>query len=175
MLLTELFPIADWKDKSVSESKSNGRTGCMSCRGPGKICKCHSEQSPHVSLSETVHLIAVVCHRTSKGCERCNLCESFRTVCSVLLCNQLNIITVCIFLCCEFNVGQLARHQYECMRREAASLKIQKDFLMHISRKAYKNIYDSAIYIQIGLRGMVARNDLRFRKRSHAAAVIQVG
>ncbi|KOM46098.1 hypothetical protein LR48_Vigan06g140400 [Vigna angularis] len=69
--------------------------------------------------------------------------------------------------------GQLARHQYECMRREAASLKIQKDFLMHVSREAYKSIYASAIYIQICLRGMVARNDLRFRKRSQAAAVIQ--
>lgn len=81
----------------------------------------------------------------------------------------------CTFMRFEFNVGQLARNQYECMRREAASLKIQKDFLMHVSRKAYKRIYASAIYIQIGLRGMVARNDLRFRKRSQAAAVIQVG
>ncbi|KAK7349017.1 hypothetical protein VNO80_23844 [Phaseolus coccineus] len=69
--------------------------------------------------------------------------------------------------------GQLARHQYECMRREAACLKIQKDFLMHISRNAYKTIYASAIYIQIGLRGMVARNELRFRRRSLAAIVIQ--
>jgi len=75
----------------------------------------------------------------------------------------------------KFDVGKLARHQYECMRRKAACLKIQKDFLMHISRNAYKTIYASAIYIQIGLRGMVARKELRFRKRSLAAIVIQVG
>jgi len=54
------------------------------------------------------------------------------------------------------------------MRREAACLKIQKDFLMHISGNAYKTIYASAIYIQIGVRRMVARNELRFRKRSQA-------
>ncbi|KAL2946237.1 hypothetical protein AAZX31_20G002600 [Glycine max] len=69
--------------------------------------------------------------------------------------------------------GQLARHQYECMRREAASLIIQKNFRMHISRNAYKTIYAPAIYIQTGMRGMAARNDLRFRKRTQAAIVIQ--
>ncbi|KAK7308383.1 hypothetical protein VNO77_41987 [Canavalia gladiata] len=78
-----------------------------------------------------------------------------------------------LFLCYEFNVGQLARHQYECMRREAASLKIQKHFRMHLSRNAYKTIYATAVYIQTGMRGMAARNDLRFRKRTQAAIVIQ--
>jgi len=61
------------------------------------------------------------------------------------------------------------------MRREAASLKIQKDFRMHMSRNAYKTIYASAVYIQTGMRGMAARNDLRFRKRTQASIVIQVG
>ncbi|XP_027362425.1 myosin-10-like [Abrus precatorius] len=69
--------------------------------------------------------------------------------------------------------GQLARHQYECMRREAASLKIQRHFRMHLSRNAYKTIYATAIYIQTGMRGMAARNDLRFRRRTQAAIVIQ--
>ncbi|KAH1235355.1 Myosin-7 [Glycine max] len=69
--------------------------------------------------------------------------------------------------------GHLAQHQYECMRREAASLKIQKDFRMHMSRNAYKTIYASAVYIQTGMRGMAARNDLRFRKRTQASIVIQ--
>ncbi|XP_029126576.1 myosin-7 [Cajanus cajan] len=69
--------------------------------------------------------------------------------------------------------GQLARHQYECMRREAASLKIQKDFRMYISRNAYKTICATAICIQTGMRGMAARNDLRFRKRTQASIVIQ--
>ncbi|CAJ1932955.1 unnamed protein product [Sphenostylis stenocarpa] len=69
--------------------------------------------------------------------------------------------------------GQLARHQYECMRREAASLKIQKDFRMYISRNAYKSIYATAIYIQTGMRGMAARNELRFRRRTKASIIIQ--
>ena len=81
----------------------------------------------------------------------------------------------CTFPCYEFNIGHLAQHQYECMRREAASLIIQKNFRMHISRNAYKTIYAPAIYIQTGMRGMAARNDLRFRKRTQAAIVIQVG
>lgn len=81
----------------------------------------------------------------------------------------------CTLLCYEFNVGELARHQYECMRREAASLKIQKDFRMHVSRNAYKIIYATAICIQTGMRAMAARNELRFRRRTQAAIVVQVG
>jgi len=81
----------------------------------------------------------------------------------------------CTFLCSEFYAGQLARHQFECLRREAASMKIQKDFRMYISRNAYKTTYASAICIQTGMRGMAARNDLRFRRRTKAAIIIQVG
>ncbi|XP_014490889.1 myosin-6-like [Vigna radiata var. radiata] len=69
--------------------------------------------------------------------------------------------------------GQLARRQYECMRREAASIKIQKDCRMYISRKSYKTKYASAICIQTGMRGMAARNDLSFRRRTKAAIIIQ--
>ncbi|XP_061374694.1 myosin-6-like [Gastrolobium bilobum] len=69
--------------------------------------------------------------------------------------------------------GQLARHQYECMRREDASLKIQKYFRMYLSRNSYKTIYATAVDIQTGMRGMAARNDLRFRKQTHAAVIIQ--
>ncbi|RDY08630.1 Myosin-7, partial [Mucuna pruriens] len=69
--------------------------------------------------------------------------------------------------------GLLARHQYECMRREAASMKIQKDFRMYISRNAYKTIYAKAVCIQTGMRGMAARNDLRFKRRTKASIRIQ--
>ena len=72
-------------------------------------------------------------------------------------------------------VGQLARHAYEGMRQEASSVKIQKNFRMHIARKAYKELYASAISIQTGMRGMVARSELRFRRETKAAIVIQVG
>ncbi|CAI8605283.1 unnamed protein product [Vicia faba] len=69
--------------------------------------------------------------------------------------------------------GQLARRQYECLRRDAASLIIQKQIRMYLSRSAYKTKYSKAVCIQTGMRGMAARNELRFRKRTHAATVIQ--
>ena len=45
---------------------------------------------------------------------------------------------------------------------------------MHVARKAYKELYFSAVSIQTGMRGMVARNLLRFRRQTRAAIVIQV-
>ncbi|KAK9082960.1 hypothetical protein Scep_029431 [Stephania cephalantha] len=69
--------------------------------------------------------------------------------------------------------GQLARQQYEIMRREAASLRIQKYLRMHLARKAYNTLRSSAVCIQTGMRVMVARNDLRFRLQTGAAILIQ--
>ncbi|KAK9087685.1 hypothetical protein Syun_030079 [Stephania yunnanensis] len=69
--------------------------------------------------------------------------------------------------------GQLARQQYEIMRREAASLRIQKYLRMHLARKAYNTLRSSAVCIQTGMRVMVARNDLRFRLQTRAAILIQ--
>lgn len=70
--------------------------------------------------------------------------------------------------------GQLARAIYECMRREAASLRIQKDARKYLARKSYGLLCSSAVSIQAGLRGMAARNELQFRKRTNAAIFIQV-
>ncbi|OIT26248.1 PREDICTED: myosin-7-like [Nicotiana attenuata] len=69
--------------------------------------------------------------------------------------------------------GQLARAIYECMRREAASLRIQKDARKYLARKSYRLLCFSAVSIQAGLRGMAARNELQFRKRTNAAIFIQ--
>ncbi|TKY69095.1 Myosin-7 protein [Spatholobus suberectus] len=96
-----------------------------------------------------------------------------RKVCTFLCRNHFILLRLSAIELQRVARGQLARHQYECMRREAASLKIQKDFRMYISRNAYKTIYATAVYIQTGMRGMAARNDLRFRKRTQAAIVIQ--
>lgn len=60
------------------------------------------------------------------------------------------------------------------MRREASSLRIQRELRMHFARKAYKEICFSAVSIQTGLRGMAARNELRFRRQTKAAIIIQV-
>ena len=70
--------------------------------------------------------------------------------------------------------GQLARRVYEGMRRESSSLMIQKDWRMHVARKAYKDLYSSAVSIQTGMRGMAARIELRCRRQTKAAIVIQV-
>ena len=71
--------------------------------------------------------------------------------------------------------GQIARNVYEGMRREAASLRIQRDLRMHLARKAYKELCSSAVSIQTGMRGMAARNEIRFRRQTRAAIIIQVG
>ncbi|CAL5393594.1 unnamed protein product [Camellia sinensis] len=47
---------------------------------------------------------------------------------------------------------------------EASCLRIQRDFCMHLARKAYKELCSSAVSIQAGMRGMVARDEHRFRR-----------
>ncbi|XP_050216966.1 myosin-6-like isoform X2 [Mercurialis annua] len=69
--------------------------------------------------------------------------------------------------------GQVARHQYEYLRREVACLKIQKHSRRCLARKVYNNLCSSAVSIQTGLRGMAARIELCFRKKTRAAIVIQ--
>ncbi|XP_030509984.1 myosin-12 [Cannabis sativa] len=69
--------------------------------------------------------------------------------------------------------AQLARKQYEQMRREAASIRIQKHQRTHMARTFYTKLQVSAIVIQTGLRAMAARNDFRHRRRTKAATIIQ--
>ncbi|GER46091.1 myosin 2 [Striga asiatica] len=69
--------------------------------------------------------------------------------------------------------GELTRHVYESMRREAACLRIQTELRVYLSRKAYKELCSSAVSIQTGMRGMAARDELRFRRQTRAAIVIQ--
>lgn len=71
-------------------------------------------------------------------------------------------------------LGQLARQVYESMRREASSIRIQKDLRKHLARKAYNQLCSSAVSVQTGMRGMAARNELRFRRQTRAAIIIQV-
>ncbi|XP_015887580.3 myosin-6 isoform X2 [Ziziphus jujuba] len=69
--------------------------------------------------------------------------------------------------------GQVARYQYECMRREAASLKIQKNCRMYLARNTYQKLCSSAVSIQNGIRGVAARNELERRKQIRGAIIIQ--
>lgn len=70
--------------------------------------------------------------------------------------------------------GQLARKMYEQIRKEAASIRIQKHLRAHTARKSYIKFQAVSIVIQTGLRAMAARNDHRNRKRTKAANIIQV-
>ncbi|KAF3507359.1 hypothetical protein F2Q69_00001563 [Brassica cretica] len=69
--------------------------------------------------------------------------------------------------------GRMARLQFESMRREAASLRIQKQARTYICQTAYKNLCISAVYIQTELRAMAALVELQYRKKRHAAIIIQ--
>ncbi|KAI3449846.1 hypothetical protein Pfo_006511 [Paulownia fortunei] len=69
--------------------------------------------------------------------------------------------------------GELTRHGYKGMRREASCLRIQRVLRMYLARKAYKELCSSAVSIQTGMRGMAARNELRFRQQTRAAILIQ--
>ncbi|KAL6871437.1 hypothetical protein ACP4OV_014266 [Aristida adscensionis] len=69
--------------------------------------------------------------------------------------------------------GQAARHYYEDLRRQAASLKIQTYYRLHFARKNYRNICSASTTVQSGLRGMAARKELYFRKQTKAAVIIQ--
>lgn len=60
------------------------------------------------------------------------------------------------------------------MRREAASIRIQKNVRAHRARAFYTNLQTSAIVIQTGLRAMAARNEFRYRRRTKAATIVQV-
>nr|CAN75609.1 hypothetical protein VITISV_002943 [Vitis vinifera] len=68
---------------------------------------------------------------------------------------------------------QVACHRYEKMRKEAACRTIQKDLRMYLARKAYNRFCSSAVSIQTGMRAMGACNELRFRKQTKAAIIIQ--
>ncbi|KAL0925889.1 hypothetical protein M5K25_004263 [Dendrobium thyrsiflorum] len=69
--------------------------------------------------------------------------------------------------------GWLARKLYEHMRREDASIRIQKYSRGHAAKMAYANLRSSAIFIQTGMRAMAARNEYRHRRRMNAAIIIQ--
>lgn len=70
--------------------------------------------------------------------------------------------------------GELGRECYKCMQREAASLRIQTYVRMHLAEKSYRSLHYGSISIQSGLRGMVARDELRSKREKRAAIIIQV-
>lgn len=70
--------------------------------------------------------------------------------------------------------ARLARELYEHMRREAASIRVQKHVRAHRERTYYTSLQASAIVIQSGMRALAARNEFRYRRRTKATTKIQV-
>jgi myosin-5 len=60
------------------------------------------------------------------------------------------------------------------MKRESASIRIQKHARAHRARVYYTSLQASAIVIQSGLRALAARNEYRYRRRTKASTKIQV-
>lgn len=75
---------------------------------------------------------------------------------------------------CLVKIGKLARELYKHMRREAASICIQKYARACAARKGYIELQKAAIVIQSGLRAMAAREEFSYRRRTKAAILIQV-
>lgn len=77
-------------------------------------------------------------------------------------------------LLCAAYTARLARKLYEHMRRDAASIRIQKHARAHAARRSYTKLQGAAIVIQTGLRAMAARNEFRRRRQNKGATIIQV-
>ena len=86
-----------------------------------------------------------------------------RNNCSELLSFPLNIS------------AKLARKRYEHMRREAASIRIQKLVRADRARKNHTSLQASAIIIQSGMRALAAQNEyIRLTKASIEIQVKQL-
>lgn len=78
-------------------------------------------------------------------------------------------------LFCFFLLGKLATKLFEHMKRQAASLKIQKNYRKHSSWMWYNKLKLSVIVLQTGLRAMAAHLAFRHKKTTKAALLVQVG
>lgn len=86
----------------------------------------------------------------------------------MFVCQELTFLLFCY--CSAISACSI----YEQLRREAAALKIQKNFRCYTARISYKALLDSSIIVQTGMRAMTARGEHRFRKQTKAAIKIQV-
>ena len=135
----------------------------------------YREKSIHIWVANTLSCCGYLPYKFKHCVEVISI--SYMCICDCIISLELRAYSYWLyFLYCLSNlvVGQVARHQYEGMRREAACLNVQKHSRKFLARKAYKNLYFSAVSIQAGMCGMTARNELLFRKQTRAATVIQV-
>ncbi|TVU34255.1 hypothetical protein EJB05_16086, partial [Eragrostis curvula] len=96
-----------------------------------------------------------------------------RQICTYIAKKQFAVLRRSATQLQSFVRGSLARKLYECKRREAAAIKIQKNLRRHKARESYLQLQAAAITLQTGLRAMSARKEFRFRKETRAAIHIQ--
>ncbi|KAH6804802.1 Myosin family protein with Dil domain-containing protein [Perilla frutescens var. hirtella] len=73
----------------------------------------------------------------------------------------------------SFCRGRLACKHFVGMKTEAAAVKVQRNTLRFLARKAYNTLQISVLVIQTGLRSMDAHKKFRFRRQTRAATIIQ--
>lgn len=73
-----------------------------------------------------------------------------------------------------FLLGKLGTKLFEHMKRQAASLKIQKNYRRHSFWMWYKKLKLSVIVLQTGMRAMAAHSAFRHKKTTKAALLVQV-
>lgn len=129
----------------------------------------HTETNPNTFDQKRVHHFEKGHNSYPKIMER--LLSFTNKSCKYMyLTSALELTLISIFIVS----AKLARKLYEQMRREAASIRIQKHARAHAARMHYKSLQASATVIQSGLRAMAARNEYRFRRRTKAATKAQV-
>lgn len=70
--------------------------------------------------------------------------------------------------------GRLAYKHYEAMRKEVASIKIQKDLRRNLSRKAYKQLNSSALVLQTFARKIAACNQFKHKKQASPSEFLKL-
>lgn len=169
-----LFSYSDRENKGIPKSWSDGRAGCPKSRNFGQCCTTNPEAYKDTYYAEGIHQLTKSLSSISEVLERYYFFTTLSTLCPQC---QLSAKLALPETDIQFNqnpAARLAKKLFEHMRRDAASIRIQKHMRTHSARKAYLEVYESAIVIQTGLRAMAARNEHRFRRETKASIIIQV-
>lgn len=70
--------------------------------------------------------------------------------------------------------GALLAKRYQKLRQEAGAICIQKNVRMWLARKRFLANKDAVARTQTGCRRMASRKEIRFRRQTKAATIIQV-
>ncbi|KAG6400856.1 hypothetical protein SASPL_137700 [Salvia splendens] len=91
------------------------------------------------------------------------------------LCRGLLIISLLISpgLLTPSLSGRLACKQFNNLKRDAASLRIQTNLRGRLTRKNYSRLKESVVVVQTGVRAMAAHRQFRYKNQAKASTIIQ--